>query len=82
VILRRESKSSAISRELIVQAAQVAAFFSKAKHSHLVPVIYTEVRHVRKPRKAPAGLVQVTKEKSMMVQPLPPPGYHGAGYKE
>lgn len=82
VILKRESKSREFNHETIVAAAQVAAFFSKAKHSHLVPVIYTEVRHVRKPRKAPPGLVQVTKEKSVMARPLPPPGYHESGYKE
>jgi predicted ribosome quality control (RQC) complex YloA/Tae2 family protein len=82
VILRRESRDRDFGHEAIIAAAQVAAFFSKAKHSHLVPVIYTEARHVRKPRKAPPGSVQVTKEKSVMVRPLPPPGYHDAVYKE
>ncbi len=82
VILKRESKDREFDHKAILAAAQIAAFFSKAKHSHLVPVIYTEIRHVRKPRKAPAGLVQVTGEKSVMVRPLPPPGYHEAGYNE
>jgi len=82
VILRRESGNREHDHQSIVAAAQLAAFFSKAKHSHLVPVIYTDIRHVRKPRKAPPGLVQVTREKSIMVRPLPPPGYHESGYKE
>lgn len=82
VILKRESKDREFDHKAILAAAQIAAFFSKAKHSHLVPVIYTEIRHVRKPRKAPAGLVQVAGEKSVMVRPLPPPGYHEAGYNE
>ncbi|MBI5866730.1 MAG: DUF814 domain-containing protein [candidate division Zixibacteria bacterium] len=82
VILKRESKDREFDHKAILAAAQIAAFFSKAKHSHLVPVIYTEIRRVRKPRKAPAGLVQVTGEKSVMVRPLPPPGYHEAGYNE
>jgi predicted ribosome quality control (RQC) complex YloA/Tae2 family protein len=82
VILRRETKDRDFDYQAIVAAAQVAAFFSKAKHSHLVPVVYTEVRHVRKPRKAPPGLVQVSKGKSVMARPLAPPGYHDAGYNE
>jgi len=76
VILKRDAKNAALDKNIIVQAAQVAAFFSKAKHTGLVPVAYTEARFVRKPRKAPAGTVSVEREKTVMVRPLPPPGYH------
>lgn len=76
VILRREPRDAAIAKDLITQAAQVAAYFSKAKHSGLVPVVYAEARFVRKPRKAPPGTVSIEREKTIMVRPLPPPGYH------
>lgn len=76
VILKRDSKDAAVDKDTITQAAQIAAFFSRAKHAGLVPVVYTETRFVRKPRKAPAGTVSVEREKTIMVRPLPPPGYH------
>jgi len=49
----------------------VAAYHSKARNDSLVPVIYTERRYVRKPRKAKPGLVTVEREKSVMVRPTP-----------
>jgi predicted ribosome quality control (RQC) complex YloA/Tae2 family protein len=76
VILKRDSKDQAIDKDVLTQAAQVAAYFSKAKHAGLVPVVYAEARFVRKPRKAPAGTVSVEREKTIMVRPIPPPGYH------
>lgn len=76
VILKRDNKDQSIDKDVLRQAAQVAAFFSKAKHAGLVPVVYSEARFVRKPRKAPAGTVSVEREKTIMVRPLPPPGYH------
>lgn len=76
VILKRDSKDQAIDKDILTQAAQVAAYFSKAKHAGLVPVVYAEARFVRKPRKAPAGTVSVEREKTIMVRPIPPPGYH------
>jgi len=76
VILRSKGRGTDFPKGVITIAAQIAAFFSKARHSGLVSVIYTPVRHVTKPRKAPPGLVRVEREKSVMVRPLPPPGYH------
>ncbi len=43
-------------KAVIEKAASLAALNSKAKHSSLVPVIYTERRYVRKPRKSPPGI--------------------------
>jgi len=76
VIVRQPEKGREFPPEVLATAARAAAYFSKAKHSNLVPVIYTEVRYVTKPRKAPAGLVRVINEKSLMAEPAPPPGYH------
>ena len=53
-------------------AAELAAFFSKARHSSKAPVIYTLKKYVRKPRGAKAGLAMCQREKSIMVLPKDP----------
>jgi hypothetical protein len=69
VVLRSHALKQAPPRADILAAAAVAAFFSKARHSKKVPVIYTEARYVRKPRNAPPGQVRVEREQSIMVEP-------------
>jgi predicted ribosome quality control (RQC) complex YloA/Tae2 family protein len=54
----------------ITEAAALAAWHSKARHNSLVPVIYTQRKYVRKPRKAKPGLVTVERETSVMVEPI------------
>jgi len=71
LILRRPEKRAVPDKNILLKAASIAAYFSKAKHSSKAPVIYTEVRYVRRIRKA-AGKVNVTKEKQLMVTPLEP----------
>lgn len=71
LILRRPRKGAVPDRDTLLKAASIAAYFSKAKTSSKVPVIYTEVRHVRKIKKAP-GKVLVSHEKQVMVQPRKP----------
>jgi predicted ribosome quality control (RQC) complex YloA/Tae2 family protein len=56
----------------VEEVACIAAYYSKARTSRLVPVAYTERRYVRKPRKAPAGTVVIEREKTIMVEPLKP----------
>jgi predicted ribosome quality control (RQC) complex YloA/Tae2 family protein len=59
---------------VIEQAASIAAHFSKARHSGLVPVIYTRRRYVRKFRGADPGQVKCERETMVMVPPkLPTP---------
>ena len=53
----------------IVDAARIAAHFSKAQHSTIVPVSYTERRFVRRSRKLGPGKVMLTKEKTIFVKP-------------
>src|SRR5699024_5453096 len=48
VVIREENPSE----ETLLEAAQLAAYFSKAKESSSVPVDYTKIRHVRKPNGA------------------------------
>ncbi|MFN8547268.1 MAG: NFACT RNA binding domain-containing protein [Candidatus Eisenbacteria bacterium] len=72
VVLRREGRKDNPSAKTLEEAASIAAFFSKARHAGKAPVIYTLKKYVRKPRKAPAGLAQVEREKMIMVAPRNP----------
>ncbi|UCG62224.1 MAG: NFACT family protein [Candidatus Zixiibacteriota bacterium] len=72
VVMKFPNKSFEPSRREIEETAAIAAYCSKAKNDTLVPVIYTQRKYVRKPRKAKAGLVTVEREKSVMVAPAKP----------
>ena len=69
VVMKYPNKSFEPSKREIEETAAIAAFHSKARNNSLVPVIYTQRRYVRKPRKAKPGLVTVERERSVMVAP-------------
>jgi predicted ribosome quality control (RQC) complex YloA/Tae2 family protein len=71
-VLRLPSKNSIPDKQALLEAASLAACFSKARKSSKVPVIYTQVKYVRKPRKFPPGKVVVEREKQLMVRPADP----------
>lgn len=72
VILKRDSKNEEPSRRSIIEAAEIAAYHSKARTSSSVPIIYTEVRHLQKIKGGPPGKVRYTNVKSIMVEPRVP----------
>ena len=72
VILRLKEKGKRPPERDIKRAASIAAWFSKAKHSNLVPVQFTEVRYLRKPKKEKQGKVILTREEVIFVQPERP----------
>ncbi len=74
VILRTAGKPEAVPKTVLAKAAALAALNSKARHSSLVPVIYTERRYVRKPRKSPPGLATCLRDQSLFVEPGIHPG--------
>ena len=53
----------------IRQAAEIAAWYSAAKHSALVPVIYTLKKFVRRGKKLAPGQVIVEREEVLLVKP-------------
>jgi predicted ribosome quality control (RQC) complex YloA/Tae2 family protein len=73
VILKREGRADMPSKDTLREAASLAAYWSKARNAGKVPVVYTEVRHVQKPRGAPPGLVTLRNEKSIMARPAENP---------
>jgi predicted ribosome quality control (RQC) complex YloA/Tae2 family protein len=67
VIVRKQQKS--ISENTLLEAAILAACYSRAKMSSSVPVDYTEVRNVKKPPGAKPGMVIYENFKTIMVKP-------------
>ena len=53
----------------LIEAAMLAAFFSKAKNSSQVPVDYTLIKHVKKPSGARPGYVIYDNQKTLYVTP-------------
>ncbi len=60
------------SKKAIEQAGSIAAYFSQARTSSLVPVIVTKRKYVRKPKGAPEGSVAVEREEVIIVEPKLP----------
>jgi len=67
VLIRRGGREPTPAQ--IERAARLAAHFSKARTSETVPVIVTERRYVRKPRKAAAGAVVAERARTVFVTP-------------
>ena len=72
VILRRPTRNSKPRPTTLVEAAQIAAFFSKARKQTRVPVIYTERKFVTKPRRGKPGQALCTRERELIVRPRKP----------
>jgi predicted ribosome quality control (RQC) complex YloA/Tae2 family protein len=53
----------------ILEAAAIAAYYSKARLSANVPVDYTKVRYVKKPSGAKPGMVIFTDNRTVFVHP-------------
>ena len=72
VIIRNPENKPGIPMPTLLQAAQIAASFSKARHASHVPVDYTWMRYVVKPKGSAAGFVTYTREKTLYVEPKVP----------
>lgn len=59
-------------RATLVQAAAIAAWYSKRRNARRVTVSYTRGRYVSKPRGAEPGSVTIRKEKVLQVKPALP----------
>jgi predicted ribosome quality control (RQC) complex YloA/Tae2 family protein len=69
VIVR--SKQQPLPESTLRYAAHLAAYFSKGRQSSNVPVDYTLVRHVRKPKGAHPGFVIYDHHRTLYVTPDP-----------
>jgi predicted ribosome quality control (RQC) complex YloA/Tae2 family protein len=69
VVLRLPDKTVIPDKQTLLEAASLAAYYSKARGASKVPVVYTQAKYVRKPKKFPPGKVLVEREKQLMVKP-------------
>lgn len=65
VVIRSKEPSD----KTILEAANLAAYYSKARNSGSVPVDYTKVRHVKKPNGAKPGFVIYDNQQTVYVTP-------------
>jgi predicted ribosome quality control (RQC) complex YloA/Tae2 family protein len=65
VVIRSKNPSE----QTIIEAANLAAYFSKARQSSSVPVDYTRVRYVKKPSGAKPGFVIYENQQTIYVTP-------------
>ncbi len=77
-VIVRNPEGREVPREVVERAAALAAWYSKARGAPRVEVHYCRVADVSKPRGAPAGLVQLSRWKSVKVKPEPGKGEDGA----
>jgi len=72
VVLKTGGSKDTVPKEAILQAASIAAYYSKMKTSKLVPVAMTDRKYVRKRKGDPPGTVILSREKVIMVEPKLP----------
>ncbi|WP_025026521.1 Rqc2 family fibronectin-binding protein [Caldalkalibacillus mannanilyticus] len=65
VVIRGEQ----FSEQTLLEAAELAAYYSKARTSSQVPVDYTLIKHVKKPSGAKPGYVIYDQQKTVFVTP-------------
>lgn len=72
VVLRWNDQKSRPPKRTLEEAAMVAAYYSGAKNSKLVPVAWTYKKYVRKPKGAAPGAVVMGRESVVLVEPKIP----------
>ena len=68
VIVKNPARGE-IPPKTLLEAAQIAAFFSQAASQGKVAVHYTQKKFVGKPKGAAAGLVSLSSFKTILVEP-------------
>lgn len=66
-------------REVLKQAAAIAAWYSKGREGGVVAVSCTQAKNVSKPRKAKPGTVEIRREVVLKVRPGLPEAPGGGG---
>lgn len=69
VIVRNPQRTDNIPHRTVVEAAQLAAQYSHAKHDARVAVHYTQRKFIAKPKGSAPGLVRMANFRTMLVEP-------------
>jgi predicted ribosome quality control (RQC) complex YloA/Tae2 family protein len=76
-VVVRNPEQVEVPRSVLEVAAQLAAWFSKSRGAPKAQVDYCQASQVRKPRGAPAGMVELKRWKGGRANPPPPAGAEG-----
>lgn len=76
-VVIRNPENRDVPMSTLLEAARIAAYFSKARNSSNVPVDYTLVKYVTKPQGAKSGFVIYRNERTIFVNPALPPQERG-----
>lgn len=68
VIIKNKGSKQSLPLDTLIQAANLAAYFSKAKKDNKVLVDYTLKKHLKKPKNAKPGMVIYSQEKSLWIK--------------
>ncbi|MBU4047612.1 NFACT family protein, partial [bacterium] len=68
IIIKNKGSKQSLPLGTLIQAANLAAYFSKAKKDNKVLVDYTLKKHVKKPKNAKPGMVIYSQEKSLWIK--------------
>lgn len=63
----KNQKDKTIPLEVILDAANLAILYSKAKNAGVADLYYTQVKYLRRAKNGPLGLVLPTNEKNLHV---------------
>lgn len=69
VVVRSRSRDEQVAHRAVIEAAQLAAHFSKAAKDSKVAVNYTQRKFVSKPKGAAPGLVYLSSFRTLLVEP-------------
>lgn len=70
VVIRTEGRQ--VPKHVLLYAASIAAYCSKARYSSNVPVDLTLIKNIHKPKGSPPGMVLYTNYETVFVNPLNP----------
>ncbi|MBI1729933.1 NFACT family protein [Candidatus Acetothermia bacterium] len=65
-VVLRTNRQQDVPERIVERAAELAAFYSKGRSSAHVPVLYTRVKYLKKPKGAKPGLVLISKEEGTL----------------
>jgi len=68
IIIKNKGSKQSLPLETLIQAANLAAYFSKAKKDNKVLVDYTLKKYVKKPKNAKPGMVIYSHEKGLWIK--------------
>ena len=68
-VIIRSTGSNDFPKQTMLEAANLAVYYSKARNSRFVEVSWTRVKNVRKPRGAKPGLVYLSRHKILAIEP-------------